>query len=50
MTQVEAVVSAAQSQPLGLGELEAAYRSLSRSYREEYIMYDLAAAALAQVR
>lgn len=33
-----------------LGELEVVYRQLRRQYREEYVMYNLAAAALAQVR
>jgi hypothetical protein len=32
-----------------LAELEGAYRELRGAYREEYLMYNLAAAALAQV-
>ena len=33
-----------------LAELAGAYRELRGAYREEYLMYNLAAAALAQVR
>lgn len=35
---------------MGLSEVEETYRDLRAAYREEYVMYNLAAAALAQVR
>ena len=35
---------------MSLDEVEAVYRELSTSYREEYAMYNLAATAAAQVR
>ncbi|KAI7842892.1 hypothetical protein COHA_003404 [Chlorella ohadii] len=48
MEQVLAAVGRAQSEPLSLEEVEQAYRELRASFREEYVMYNLAAAGLAQ--
>jgi hypothetical protein len=51
--EVMAAVSAAQGAESGspsLAQLEQLYTQLWRSYREEYVIYNLAAAALAQVR
>lgn len=51
--RLEAVLGAvarAADAGLGLGEVEDVYRGLRGQYREEYVMYNLAAAALAQVR
>ncbi|PRW56706.1 septin and tuftelin-interacting 1-like protein 1 [Chlorella sorokiniana] len=48
MEQVLAAVGRAQAEPLSLQEVEQVYRDLRASYREEYVMYNLAAAGLAQ--
>ncbi|KAK9819736.1 hypothetical protein WJX72_001760 [[Myrmecia] bisecta] len=47
LQQVERCQSA--DSRVSLSELEQAYRTLARDYREEYIMYNLAGAAYAQV-
>ncbi|EFN58159.1 hypothetical protein CHLNCDRAFT_50559 [Chlorella variabilis] len=45
---VLAAVARAANEPLSLAELEGVYHEVRGQYREEYVMYNLAAAALAQ--
>ncbi len=48
--EVISQVQAAREPTLPLGQVIAMFASLRAAYREEYVMYNLSAAALAQVR